>query len=932
VISRAVLMLGLAACAGAAANTPGGGGPVPVSPTPAPPDATITTGVPRRDPAVDPRVAMLAGLMPLGSTGVPDFLAAHPTYDGRGVVIAILDSGVDPGTFGLITTSTGAPKLLDVRDFSGEGRVALEPVAAGGNGTVVVGGRRLRGAGRIARLATGTWYAGVLRERPLGKRPAADLNGNASSADVFPVVVVRASDGWVALLDTNLDGSFEDETPLHDYRQGRETLALGSRPLTLAANLSEVDGRPVLDLVFDTSAHGTHVAGVAAGHRLYNLVGFNGVAPGAQVIALKIANNARGGITVHGSMARALRYAARFAAERGLPLVANVSFGVGNEREGRARMDSIVDAFAREHPRIVLTISAGNDGPGIGTVGFPGSADLALSVGATYPGVFAQATEPGRPPAPDVAGWFSSRGGDWGKPDLLAPGVAYSVVPRWAQGDEIKGGTSFSAPHVAGLAACLMSALVQERRPIEAADVIQALRATAARLPGETRLDAGAGVPRLEAAYGWLRAGHQGSQYVVTAPGGRSAALRRAGYAGPADTLDRFRVRHAAGLRAAHFRLRSDAPWLVAPSEVVAGPAASEILLTHRPEALTAPGLYVGTVSAYNPSDTGAGPLFTLVSAVVVPHDLAGRPLAHEPPRLTAGRVQRYFLRAVRPGATLRVRVELPDSTRETAIVRLFEPGGQPARNSPGDVILGDSMGTATIVVRAEDFLPGVYELDVLTPTPQGATVRARAELAQLELTESTAGLEVSNPGPGSVAARVGQRLIGAERMLDVAGRGAPAESLAIAVPPWAARAEVDVTLSPDLWRRLTDFAVTVFDSTGEIVANTAQNFAFGRLVFVVPPELAGRALLLELFLAYALPAEGDPWQARVAVRFLAPAAAGASGPGASVNVVAGGRVRVPAADPAGFDLPAGYRPLLEATALGAEGSPAVHRGAGDAP
>ena len=125
---RAVLatLVLMAACGGRAA-TPAAPPPVPVSPQPEPPDMTVAPGAPVPDPVVEPRVAQAAGLMPLRSTGVSDFLTAHPTYDGRGVVIAILDSGIDPGTHGLITTTTGAPKLLDVRDFSGEGRRAPDP-------------------------------------------------------------------------------------------------------------------------------------------------------------------------------------------------------------------------------------------------------------------------------------------------------------------------------------------------------------------------------------------------------------------------------------------------------------------------------------------------------------------------------------------------------------------------------------------------------------------------------------------------------------------------------------------------------------------------------------------------------------------------------------------------------------------------------------
>src|SRR5881296_825252 len=413
----AILSLVGAACGGAAARPAPSPAPAPAAPptvkgAPEPADATAAGA----EPALPPAIAYISGLMPLRSTGVEQFRAKHPTYDGRGVLIAILDTGVDPAVPGLIVTSAGAPKILDLRDFSGEGRVALSPVVPTADGTVAVGGRKLVGGGRIRRLTTGTtWYAGMFRELPLGKLPASDINGNGTNTDAFPVIVVKAIDGWVAFLDTNLNGSFEDEMPLHDYRQGRETLALGTKPITLAANLDEVNGAPVLSFFFDTGAHGTHVAGIAAGHNLFNLVGFDGVAPGAQILGLKIANAARGGISVTGSMQRAMDYAARYAAQRGMPLVLNLSFGVGNEVEGRAVIDSIVDAFLVAHPSVVFTISAGNDGPGLSTLGFPGSADLALSIGAVFPGAFARPAQAGTPPAADVLGWGSARLGRAGE-------------------------------------------------------------------------------------------------------------------------------------------------------------------------------------------------------------------------------------------------------------------------------------------------------------------------------------------------------------------------------------------------------------------------------------------------------------------------------------------------------------------------------------
>ena len=917
----------------------GGAPPRPASePTPAPAPTPVVSSAPAdasampapaargKEPALPPAVALMAGLMPLRSTGVDQFRTRHPTYDGRGVLIAILDTGIDPGVSGLITTSTGAPKIVELRDFSGEGAVALTPVAPAGDGTVSVGGRKLAGAGRIGRLTSAsTWYAGLLRELPLGKVPAADLNGDGNNTDVFPVIVVKATDGWVAFIDSNLNGSFDDEMPLHDYREGRETIALGTKPITLAANFAETNGVPTLDFFFDNGGHGTHVAGIAAGHSLFNLAGFDGVAPGAQLVGLKIANAARGGISVTGSMQRAMQYAARYAEQRNMPLVLNLSFGVGNEFEGRAVIDSIVNAFLTSHPGVVFTISAGNDGPGLSTMGFPGSADLALSVGASYPGAFARPPQAGTPPAPDVMGWWSSRGGELAKPDLVAPGVAFSSVPRWDTENEVKGGTSMAAPHVAGLAACLLSAMQQSGggRRVSAADVAQALRASAVPFSGETAIDDGAGLPRLEAAYAWLLAGHQGSTYVTRTPGGTSAAFRRTGLTGPDDTLQLFLVRHAAGLRAAQFLLKSDASWLSVPPTVVAGARETEIPVTYQPAALTAPGVHVGVVSARNASDPLAGPIFLLANTIVVPFDLNARPMFDERRAIGPARVQRYFLRVPEAGggATIEASVTLPDSTQQGATARLYEPDGQPFRDAEEIALGRTDPGTARFVVRGEDLVPGVYELDVFAPPLAGTTATVRAALSPLVLTEAAGRIEATNLGVESFTGRATQQLMGAGRTVSVAGRGTPAESVTLRVPDWAARAVVDVTMPRAQWDDFTDFGVTDYDSTGQQVGQGALNYAIGRHTVTVAPSLRGHPLTIELFPAFARDNGAHPWPAEVSVRFLL-AEPRPLGDGTDVRVVSGGRAAVTLdKSPGDLPLPEGFTPLVELRVHGAAGA-----------
>jgi len=435
-------------------------------------------------------------------------------------------------------------------------------------------------------------------------------------------------------------------------------------------------------------------------------------------------------------------------------------------------------------------------------------------------------------------------------------------------------------------------------------------------------------MPQLEAAYRWLIAAHQGSEYLVHATNGASAAYRRQGFAGPADTIELFRVRHVAGLRAAEFLLRSNVPWLSVPPTVPAGARETEVAVIYSQARLPGPGVYVGTVTAWNPSDTLAGPLFTLVNTVSIPFDLGARPLYDAERALGPARVQRYFLRVARPGTTLRVTVTVPDSAGQRATVRLYEPNGQPFRDAEETDVGRGGSGTARIVVRAEDLIPGVYELDVTAPPLGGATVTARAELGPVDVAPALGGLELSDPGTASATVRLTQALIGAERGFEVTGRGAPAESIRVRVPEWAARAVIDVQMPRKQWDEFTDFGVTDFDSTGQQVGQGAMNYAFARHSFDVAPGLRKAPVTIELFPAFARDGGAQPWRATVRVRFLFrdPQPFGGA---RDVTVVAGGRAVAPLTQPPLLALPEGFTPLVEVSAQapgGGTGADAVRR------
>lgn len=115
---------------------------------------------------VDPSAALVSGAMPKDEIGATRFLKANPEADGRGVLIAILDTGVDPGAAGIAgACPDGQPKLVDVLDCTGSGDVDTTTIrSVDGEGTIEAasGGRRLK-LNPAWTNPTGEWRVGCIR-------------------------------------------------------------------------------------------------------------------------------------------------------------------------------------------------------------------------------------------------------------------------------------------------------------------------------------------------------------------------------------------------------------------------------------------------------------------------------------------------------------------------------------------------------------------------------------------------------------------------------------------------------------------------------------------------------------------------------------------------------------------------------------------------
>lgn len=193
--------------------------------------------------------------------------------------------------------------------------------------------------------------------------------------------------------------------------------------------------------VADRNGHGTHVASTVGGSGAGSQGQEKGVAPGATLAVGKVLSDE--GFGSESEIIAGMEWAAKDIDAK----IVSMSLGSREGSDGTDPMAQAVNNLTAETGALFV-IAAGNSGAP-GSIGSPGAADSALTIGAVD--------------SADEAAYFTSQGPRFGdqalKPDLSAPGVSILAArSQLVTGTGLytaMSGTSMATPHVAGVAALL---------------------------------------------------------------------------------------------------------------------------------------------------------------------------------------------------------------------------------------------------------------------------------------------------------------------------------------------------------------------------------------------------------------------------------------------------------------------------------------------
>ena len=178
----------------------------------------------------------------------------------------------------------------------------------------------------------------------------------------------------VAVLDSGIDYYHED---FRNEDGTTRIAALWDQTLGRVFTREEInealaagDRREAMRIVpsSDGSGHGTAVAGIAAGSGRASGGQYRGVAGESGLLVVKLGNADPLGFPRTTELMRALDYTVRYAADAGMPLAVNVSFGnTYGSHDGTSLLETYIDEIAG-YGRSAIVVGTGNEGSGRGHI------------------------------------------------------------------------------------------------------------------------------------------------------------------------------------------------------------------------------------------------------------------------------------------------------------------------------------------------------------------------------------------------------------------------------------------------------------------------------------------------------------------------------------------------------------------------------------
>jgi hypothetical protein len=502
----------------------------------APPAGAVAEVPPpdRDTPAINP-------YLPSAAIGAPQFVAAHPTFDGRGVVVGIVDTNIDLLLPELQTAKTidgkTVPKFADIVTAARNAIVPLDDAShiadylkVDMQTDVTVNNSKLsyKNQEYIA-PGEGRYRLGTFTERT--PNPTGDLNrdGNPDgSSSLFDVLWNESTNTvWV---DTNQNFNFADEKPMTDYHVRHDIGVFGKNnpktPIRETIGFTvQTDTRLRSVFVFPGyGIHGTGVTGSAFGAGFFGGK-INGVAPGAQIISVPSGRGARISAGVIESMITAVK-------DRRVDLV-TVQFGnYLPQNDGRATFSIICDRLITKYRKLIFA-SAGNSTDRLNVIMSPADAREVVAVGSYISNETSKVNNGFELRDADNMVGYTSHGPTKDgrlKPNLLAPSNVLSTRPGFLSpekhsepyplppGYQTYAGTSTASPFAAAGAALLISAAKQSGVKYDASRLRWAMLSSARYLPKYRSEKQGSGLLQIQAAWEALKNAPEPIDIISRAP------------------------------------------------------------------------------------------------------------------------------------------------------------------------------------------------------------------------------------------------------------------------------------------------------------------------------------------------------------------------------------------------------------------------------